>query len=210
MCADWIQPAPSGGGKRPREGQAQAASLRCRFNRPHSSGMKWTLKGREEARPLQERGPGKSPGTGGRQAETAEAREDGFFVGGTRETAVRQGDFRMAAGSCSRPWRAAAARRGEEQAAPAEQPRRLADQGALWAEQGQRTLVTPGRKREEESGEAGAYEGENQVSKHSPLQPSFRCRPVSSPDIPRHLQDTVSRGRAPGRLRCVRRGERGF
>lgn len=67
----------------------------------------------------------------------------------------------MAAGSCSRPWRAAAARRGEEQAAPAEQPRRLADQGALWAEQGQRTLVTPGRKREEESGEAGAYEGEN-------------------------------------------------
>lgn len=50
---------------------------------------------------------------------------------------------------------------------------------------------TPGRKREEESGEAGSLRGrkaeepwELQVSKHSPLQPRFRCRPVSSPDIP--------------------------
>lgn len=71
-------------GRGPVKVRPRQPSLRCRFNRHHSSGMKWTLKGREEAKPLQEQSPGKSSGTGGRQAETTEAGEDGFFIGGTR------------------------------------------------------------------------------------------------------------------------------
>lgn len=129
------------------------------FNRHHSSVMNWTLKGREEAKPLQERSPGKSPGTGGQQAETAEAGEDGFFVGGRGETAVRQGHFKMVAGSCSRPWRAAAAQSKEERATPAEQRRGLAELGAFWAEQRQRTLVHLGGNGKKSQEKRGAYEG---------------------------------------------------